>query len=150
MLLKKNRNVVLTTVLFEVVMNMTSASVAANASELWYMNFEPIFERSYKVAENGKSVEKTESLSSEEVDEIIQVLSLNPDFISVVQSYMNAFKSADASLSDEQDSEMHARIIGYIDELIEGRDLRMGYFFSNSISLEVFQRVEAGRIGVKR
>ena len=73
----------------------------------------------------GKSVEKTERISFEEVDEIIWVLSLNPGFVSAVQSYVNTLKKTDVSLSDEEDSEMHAKITSYIDELIEGRNLRL-------------------------
>lgn len=129
------------------VLAMIPTSNSAQVPNPWYMDFQPIFERSYGALEGGKTVQKTETLSQEEVEIIIHVLSSNVEFVSLSQRYIDGIKGVPKPLQPEEDAAMHKEILEYIDKEIEAKNLTMGYFFSNSISLEVFQRIEAGKIG---
>lgn len=129
------------------VLAMIPTSNSAQVQNPWYMDFQPIFERSYGTLEDGKTVQKTEALSQDEVESIIQALSSNIDFISLSQRYINGIKGVPEPLQPEEDAAMHKEILEHIDKVIERKNLSMGYFFSNSISLEIFQRIETGKIG---
>ena len=113
---------------------------------LWFMREEPIFERSFGVIEGGTSVEKTERLTLAEVDEIIRSLSSNDYFMSMVSLYIERTKDEIHDFSKEEDSHLYSKILRCVDELLSEKNLKMNYFFSNSIVIELFQRIEKEKL----
>lgn len=140
----QTKAIILTTVL-----TMTTTDGSAKNPDLWYMSFRPIFERSYEEIRNGKTVQRTERLTSSEVEEIIDTLSRNEEFIAAMREYAAIVRKYGNEVPREKDAEIGQKFIPYIDAALKKKNLKMDYFFSNSLTIEVLQRIEAGKIGVE-
>lgn len=135
--------------IFATALAMITTDRSAKEPSLWYMDLEPIFERSYREIENGRAVQRTERLTTSEVNEIVDELARNDEFMSTMREYVAVIKQYGNEVPREKDVEIGQRFRPHIDAAFEKKHLKMDYFFSNSIAIEILQRIESGKIGVE-